>query len=383
MESSIDMTASIRSVVLLSSIGQPREKSTWSGTTRNLVDALERAGVEVVAETVSLNRHVRRAFSLVSRLRGWGPGEPDRVGVLHRYLQRAASVVAARSRPKRFIHCGSSHLPIIDPRPGDRHYLLTDYSIHLLLTRGPTRKRVTNRYAAAALASEREIAGHCDGVFTAADYVRDDWLEEYGLPADKVVAVGTGLGGHLELDGYQKDYACGHLLYVGKHGFDTKGGPLLLAGFARALEQRPDLKLVIIADAADPTLAPHLPAIRANPAIDFRQTGTPDFAELVRGAALYASPAAFEPWGLIYLEALMVETPVLGLNRSAMMQLTDGGRVGFLVDEETPEAVGRAIVDAMSDPGRLARMGQEGRHFVETNFSWDRTAARIIDTLSR
>lgn len=377
------MTSPITSVVLLSSIGDPRDKRTWSGTTKNLVDALERAGVEVFTETVGLNRVVRRAFFLLGGMLGWGRGEPDRVGVLHRVLQRAASTILARSRSKYFIHFGSSHLPIIDPKPGDRHYLLTDYSIHLLFSRGPTRKFVSDRYVAAALASEREIAERCDAVFTIADYVRDDWIEEYRLPADKVVAIGTGLGSYIELDGYVKDYAGGHLLYVGKHGFDIKGGPLLLAGFARALETRPDLKLVIIADAADPTLAPHLPAIEANPAIDFRQTGTPDFVELVRGAALYVAPASFEPWGLIYLEALMAETPVLGLNRSAMMQLTDQGRVGFLVDEASPEAVGSAIVDAMANPERLARMGHEGRHFVETNFTWDRAARRIIDTLSR
>lgn len=377
------MTSMIESVVLLSSIGDPRLKTTWSGTTKNIVDALERAGVEVVTETIVLNRYLRRLFVLAGRISGLGRGEPDRIGLLHRILQRKAGAVVARSRHRHFIHFGSSHLPIIDPRPGDRHWLLTDYSIHLLLTRGPTRARVGETYAARALAAERAIAQACDGVFTVADYVRDDWIAQYGLAPDKVVGIGTGLGGHLGLDGHIKDYARGHLLYVGKHGFDTKGGPLLLAGFDRALRTRPDLRLVIIADAADPTLAPHLPAIRANPAIDFHQTGTPDFVDLVRGAALYASPAAVEPWGLIYLEALMVETPVLGLNRSAMAQLTDGGRVGFLVDEETPDAVGAAIVDAMSDPERLARMGREGRQFVEANFTWDRTVRTILDTLSR
>jgi len=368
-------------VVLLSSIGDPRDKRTWSGTTRNLVDALERAGIEVATETVTPNRYLRRAATLLARLRGRTREEPDRVGALHRILQKAAGRVVAKSRARRFIHFGSSHLPILDPRPGDRHWLLTDYGIHLLLTRGPTRSLVGDRYAARALAAEREIAARCDGIFTVADYVRDDWIAEYGLPAGKVVSIGTGLGSPLTLDGFAKDYARGHILYVGKHGFDTKGGPLLLAGFAEALKTRPDLRLVIIADAADPTLAPHLPAIRTNPAIDFRQTGTPDFVELVRGAALYASPAAFEPWGLIYLEALMVETPVLGLDRSAMRQLTDDGRLGFLVGEETPAAVGAAILDAMGDPARLARMGEEGRRFVEETFSWDRTARRVVDAL--
>nr|WP_269141318.1 glycosyltransferase [Sphingomonas sp. IC-56] len=184
------------------------------------------------------------------------------------------------------------------------------------------------------------------------------------------------------LDGQVKDYAAGHLLYIGRHSFDIKGGELLLPAFEHALRQRPDLKLVIIGDAADPKLARHLPTIRANPAIEFHQSGTPHFVDLVRGAALYAAPAPAEPWGLVYLEAMMCETPVLALDRNAMRQLTDGGRLGFLVQDADPTILGDAIVAAMSDPDRLGRMGRGGRAFVEANFTWAKVARTIIDRLA-
>ncbi len=99
----------------------------------------------------------------------------------------------------------------------------------------------------------------------------------------------------------------------------------------------------------------------------------------MRGAALYAGPAERGSWGLIYLESLMCETPVLGLDRGAMRELTDEGRVGLFVEEASGAAVGRAIVDAMSDPERLAEMGRTGRRFVEGRFTRDRVAETILD----
>jgi glycosyltransferase involved in cell wall biosynthesis len=73
---------------------------------------------------------------------------------------------------------------------------------------------------------------------------------------------------------------------------------------------------------------------------------------------------------------------VLGLNRNAMMELTDNGRVGFIVEEASAPAIGQALVEAMSDPDRLQRMGREGREFVEANFTWDRVAETMLDRMN-
>lgn len=369
------------SVTIISSSGDPRDKKTWSGTPHGIVAALERAGVTVDTHVVALSRPLKYLYGGTNVLRGYGTTQPDRVGLWSAHLRRAADAVADAAGPAYFLHFGSNHLPLARKRPDQKHFLLSDYSIALLMTQGVLGERAPRRYRDVVLATETRIARRMDGIFTVSQYVRDDWTRTYDLPPDKVVAVGTGLGNPLTLDGVVKNYATGHLLFVAKHGFGIKGGPLLLQGFAEALKARPDLKLVVIADAADPTLVPHLATMQAHPSIDFRQSGTPDFVELVRGAALYAGPAEREPWGLIYLESLMCETPVLGLDRNAMRELTDDGRVGFIVGEATGTAVGRAIVDAMSDPGRLADMGRAGRRFVEDRFTWDRVADRILDRM--
>jgi glycosyltransferase involved in cell wall biosynthesis len=99
-------------------------------------------------------------------------------------------------------------------------------------------------------------------------------------------------------------------------------------------------------------------------------------------ASLYAMPAVLEPWGLVYLEALSTKTPILGLRRHAIPELTAEGRFGFLVDRPEPDAVAEALVDALSDAARLQRMGTEGQRHCLANYTWDRVAESITATMA-
>jgi len=84
-----------------------------------------------------------------------------------------------------------------------------------------------------------------------------------------------------------------------------------------------------------------------------------------------------DPWGQVYLEAMVSRTPVMGLNRNGLPELVDGGRHGFLVDRADPSALAEAIVSAVSDPKRLESMAARAQRHVLENYSWGRVAERI------
>ncbi len=92
-------------------------------------------------------------------------------------------------------------------------------------------------------------------------------------------------------------------------------------------------------------------------------------------------PALQEPWGVVYLEALACRVPILGLNRFAFPEISRNGAFGFICPDATPEKVAETLLDATSDPARLARMGAEGHDYVTTTFSWDRVASNIRATM--
>src|SRR3546814_11340109 len=90
-----------------------------------------------------------------------------------------------------------------------------------------------------------------------------------------------------------------------------------------------------------------------------------------------------DPWGQVYLEALTSRTPVLGLERNGLPEITENGRHGFMVQQADPVALADAILDAMSAPDRLVAMGHSGQRHVLDNYSWDKVAPAVAAVPAR
>jgi glycosyltransferase involved in cell wall biosynthesis len=137
--------------------------------------------------------------------------------------------------------------------------------------------------------------------------------------------------------------------------------------------RRPDLTLTIV---ADPSVRDQVPT---HPAIDFR-SGLPwaELQELYRRSSLLVQPMLNDPWGQVYLEALISRTPVLGLMRNGLPEITGDGRYGFLAARADPGDLADLIVHAVSDPQRLAVMGARGQNNVLETYNWDRVARAVL-----
>ncbi|MDE2228390.1 MAG: glycosyltransferase family 4 protein [Alphaproteobacteria bacterium] len=355
--------------------GDPSEPRTWSGAPFNLAAALRRLGIEVEAIHPALGRARRAAYAARWLLDGYG-----RLSTSEQVLRAApardhhAIMVAeatARLGLRHVLHTGTLDLPAFDLLPDIRHYLYCDQSWNLSLRHRPDAAQYTPRALAEYERLERESLASVAHVFTFSGRTRDDIVEHYGLPAERVTVVGSGMGGIAPYLG-PKDYRTPRLLFVAKHLFRAKGGPLLLRAFALARRSRPDLSLTIVGDARSRAYVPRDPRI-----VFFAHVTWDALRRLYADATLLAQPMINDPWGQVYLEALASRTPVLGLNRNGLPEIVEGGRHGFLVDEATPEAVAAGILSALSDPARLQRMGESGQRHVITTYSWDRVAERI------
>jgi glycosyltransferase involved in cell wall biosynthesis len=208
-------------------------------------------------------------------------------------------------------------------------------------------------------------------IFTFGAYVRDSVIAHYDISPSRVTAVGSGMGSVEPYFGPKK-YAPPKLLFVAKHLFVEKGGMLLLDAFFKARKKRPDLRLSIVGDAAVARRIPKHPAVAFHPRLPW--TG---LTALYRDATLLVQPMLNDPWGQVYLEALLSRTPVLGLDRNGLPEILENGKHGFLVDMAEPALLAEAILDAVSDPERLAAMGLSGQQHVLNSYSWDIAAERI------
>ena len=105
-------------------------------------------------------------------------------------------------------------------------------------------------------------------------------------------------------------------------------------------------------------------------------------------AAVFVCPSVYEPFGIINLEAMACETPVVASAVGGIPEIVVPGETGVLVPFEAegggsaeprdPEAFSRALAAAvnelMEDAERRRRMGEAARRRVLEHFSWTRIA---------
>jgi glycosyltransferase involved in cell wall biosynthesis len=354
--------------------GDPFAPSTWSGTSANLAQAMQALDIDIIG----LNCRPPQLPLMIEH------GMHRLVGQDIRYTrQRAGRRLCTRlaaSLPPGcagILHMSSVTIPPRGSTPGVRHFLLCDSMNDYWQRFSEDEQALSPRQKARREVDENEAVAGTDLFFPTAHHVADSLQHHYRVAPDKIRVVGTGRGKIKALSG-TKDYSTKHVLMVAKLRFKDKGGPLLLRAIQIARKTDPEIRLTLVSPD------------------EFRQyvtkdvsdgvtiTGTVPWDELQNifdTATLYAMPAPGEPWGLVYVEALATKTPILGLNRAALPELTNGGKSGFLVDDATPEAIAAALVDAVSDPARLQRMGEIGQQYALANFSWERTASFIKDKI--
>ena len=112
--------------------------------------------------------------------------------------------------------------------------------------------------------------------------------------------------------------------------------------------------------------------------------------ELYSHAAVFVCPSIYEPFGIINLEAMACETPVVASAVGGIKEVVLDGETGFLVPleqmKESPfEATNREkfardlatrINELMKDRQLRERFGKAGRKRAEEKFSWAAIAAK-------
>lgn len=104
-----------------------------------------------------------------------------------------------------------------------------------------------------------------------------------------------------------------------------------------------------------------------------------DAAAIMRASSVFAMPTWEEPFGLVFLEAMAMETPVAAIRSGAAPEVIVDGVTGLLSQPDDPDALAVNIRRLVDDPGLAQAMGRSGRRRVIDEFH----PQRLADGLER
>lgn len=99
-----------------------------------------------------------------------------------------------------------------------------------------------------------------------------------------------------------------------------------------------------------------------------------DIAGILSTFSVFVSPAMFEAFGIVLIEAMYMGLPCVAFRVGGIPEVIQDGSTGFLVNPGNSTALAQAVMQLLNDPLLASRLGQNGRRRVEENFTADKYA---------
>ena len=229
---------------------------------------------------------------------------------------------------------------------------------------------------------EKTAVEGADRVIAVSAKMRDDILAHFACDPARVVVIHNGIDperfrhtdarDHLDRLGVTSPY----VLFVGRIT-DQKGIFHLLEA-AKLLPA--GVQVVLCASAPDtPEIEERLrKAVATLPNVRWinEMVKHEVVTQLYSHAAVFCCPSVYEPFGLINLEAMACETPVVASAVGGIVEVVEDGKTGVLVPPARPDLLAQALARILGNAELGRRMGKAGRARVEATFSWASVAAR-------
>ncbi|MCW4034783.1 MAG: glycosyltransferase family 4 protein [Candidatus Bathyarchaeota archaeon] len=175
------------------------------------------------------------------------------------------------------------------------------------------------------------------------------------------------------------------ILFVGRLVW-IKGVDKLIRAMPHVLQKVPNAKLVIVGlgDMRD-YLEGLVRNLRLEDVVKFRFEFIPEEERIAHYAAcdVAAYPSLYEPFGIVTLEAMSMEKPVVvgAAGTSGMREIVSisgSDQCGFHINPNDPADIAWGITSAILDPQKRIQYGKNGRARVLDMFTWDEAAKATI-----
>ena len=244
-------------------------------------------------------------------------------------------------------------------------------------------QKLSKRRVSRALDYERRVYDSVDLIFTMSDYLKNTFVECFGVEERRIRTIGAGINWEALPDvASAKAYDTKKLLFVGAD-FERKGGLELLRAFRIVRAAHPSAELHIVGPrhiTVPAELAPGVVTVgflsKKNP-VEMQR-----FARILAASSLFVMPSLYEPFGIAPLEAMAYRIPAILTDAWAFPEMVQPGVNGELVRAGDIDDLAEKIIALLHDPEGRQRMGAAGRALVAAKFTWTAVVDRLRKELA-
>ncbi len=233
---------------------------------------------------------------------------------------------------------------------------------------------------------------NCDGLITVTPFEKE-FFESKSMCSEKIFVTGNGINPDLylpvDLDSFRentiKKFKIKNndnlVIYLGRK-MPEKGIAFLIDA-VKSLASEMAVKLFLAGPSFEwfNELYGGLTESEKECIIDMGLLSHSDKVNMLHMADLLVLPSKFEAFGIVFLEAWICGTPVLGTYEGAMPGVV--GDEGFLCKYGDTDDLRSVLSLALSDMDTLKEKGARGREKVLTHYTWDKIGQKAEEAVNR
>ena len=220
-------------------------------------------------------------------------------------------------------------------------------------------------------------------VIVNSNYMKNELQRLFGLPFEKINVVPNGVN-LLSFSGIDRDYEFRRryamdnekiILFMGRLVYE-KGVQHLIAAMPKILEHYHDAKLVIAGKGGMmDELKQEADALGLGAKVYFAgYMNGKDVQRMYKAADISVFPSTYEPFGIVALEAMLAERPVVVSDAGGLNEIVQHKENGMKCYCGNPNSIADSILELLFDQQLCANVVKKAKAKVRNEYNWNKIA---------
>jgi len=212
------------------------------------------------------------------------------------------------------------------------------------------------------ISMERSVYQNTSLLFVMSTNIKESLINQYGVSPEKIKVVYAGNNAKIIETVNRNKYRNKNILFIGKD-WDRKGGPLLVEAYKLVLQKIPDASLTIIG--SSPSLSLPNCTIIKDAHID-------TIGEYYNQASVFCLPTKREPFGIVFVEAMLNRLPIVTNTVGATPELVINDENGYRIEYSVKDYA-NALINLLNNPDKCEKFGERSYQIAIHNYTWENT----------